>query len=96
MFGFGRKKKVRIEQPLLIAMRDQDPNGPMAVHIDPSQLGSAQEAGLVLADFAKHFSNALAEYDLAESPEQAMEQIRLLFDAELDNPTQDAEGGLVQ
>jgi hypothetical protein len=95
---FGRRKSAsheqRIENPLLFAVRSKDPNGPMTVHIDPSQVANGHEAGLILADFAAHFAKALTMTGTAESEAVAISEIRALFDAELDAPTMPVRGGI--
>ncbi len=98
---FGRKKSsvsgpVRIDNPLLVAVRDSDPDGPMTVRIDVAQISNAHEAGLILADFAKHFAKALTATGKAASEEAAMTELRWMFDAEMNQPTDGAQGGVVQ
>jgi len=97
MIGFGKKQEPRrIENPFLVATRDKDPNGAVMVHIDPEQINSPEEVGLILADIANHFANALAMSGKADSSEAAVAKIRTLFEAEMESPTQAVEGGLVQ
>jgi hypothetical protein len=98
MFGKRRQagNPTLIKNPLLFALRGSDPNGTLTVNIDTAQLRSAPEAGLIMADIAKHMANALAQSGKADSSQTALGDIRALFDAELDSPTQDAEGGMTQ
>ena len=97
---FGRKRSepavVRIENPFLIVTRDADPNGAVTVRIDAAQVASGHEAGLILADLAKHLARALVASGKASGETAALADIRMMFKAEMDAPTQTVEGGLVQ
>ena len=68
--------------------------GGVGVQIDPDAIVGPSEAGVLLADFARHLALALAETGQVETPEDALEEMLDLFDAELDNPTDAPEGGL--
>lgn len=50
--------------------------------------------GLVLADIAHHVANALQQTAGVE-PEDTIDAIRHMFNAELTNPTDQAKGGIV-
>ncbi len=50
--------------------------------------------GILLADVARHVANA--QYELnGKDREESVRQIRLLFEAELDSPTDTPKGGFV-
>ncbi len=65
--------------------------------LDLSQWGG-QEAigwGVLLSDVARHVANAMHEQS-GIAPEDVLEQIRKVFNDELDSPTAEADGGFVQ
>jgi len=51
--------------------------------------------GVLLSDVARHVANAMHEQS-GVAPEEVLEQIREVFNDELDEPTEDASGGFVQ
>ncbi len=51
--------------------------------------------GMILADAARHIADALASLGLRES-EAALQELRRNFEAELDKPTSNRSGNLVQ
>lgn len=87
---------MRIENPILIIMRNNTSDESCTFHIHPELISNASEAGLIFADAAKHMANALVQTGKATDTEEALSQIRALFDAELDTPTQQADGQIVQ
>ena len=86
-------REKRLVDPMLVAVLNK--GGGMDVHLDPVQIGSAAKAGIILADFARHFARALAASRLEASEDAALAGIMALFHAELDRPTDLGEGGLV-
>lgn len=82
-----------ISDPMLIAQKTKD--GGMTVMLDPIQVGSAAAGGLILADIARHFSRALVASGLEKSEAAAIGEMRRLFMAEMDHPTDLGEGSLV-
>lgn len=92
MFGRKKEKEVKIENPLLIAIMQNDE---LVVHLDPSQIGNPSQGGVVLADIAIHFSRALTSIDAASDEGEALNEIKRVFNAELEKSQGNAEGGLV-
>jgi hypothetical protein len=97
MSGMGEPEAqaMRMEDPLLVVLRDPDPDGALFVHLDPGQLAGGAEAGLILADIARHMAQALAAVGKAPDAAAALAEIRALWTAELDHPTQAVQGGLL-
>lgn len=79
-------------QPFLVALKTSQDD--VMVQIDPEAIPSADHAGILLADFARHMAMALAQTGKAESPEAALNQMLDLFEAELNTPTASPTGGL--
>lgn len=91
-------------QPFLIAFpahqgpyaEDNENTGDgQTVMLDPTYFNGLDEVGLFLADIARHYARAFIQSGRARSPDDAIEQIREYFDMELDNPTDEGEGGFV-
>ena len=91
-------------QPFLVAFPGSD--GPYSedneasgegqtVMLDPTYFGGLDEVGVFLADLARHYARAFIQSGRARSEEDAIEQIREYFDLELDNATDEGEGGFV-
>lgn len=78
-------------QPFLVAFPGGE--GGHTVMLDPSFFNGADEVGVFLADVARHFARAFVQSGRARNMEDAIEQIRELFDAELDSPSDEGEGG---
>ncbi len=76
-------------QPFLVAFPGGE--GGQTVMLDPSFFNGTDEVGLFLADVARHFARAFVQSGRARNMEDAIEQIRELFDGELDNPTDEGE-----
>ncbi len=87
---FGRKKTVKLENPLLVAFFEED--GSLNVRIDPDQLQEPGWAGIILADLESHFANALAYSGKSSSVESALADIRAMYQAEIENPTDTPTG----
>ncbi len=87
---FGKKKTVRLENPLLVAFFDEEEA--LNVRIDVDQLQEPGWAGIVLADLEQHFAGALAHAGKAASPEEALAAIRETYLAEIANPTDTPTG----
>lgn len=79
-------------QPFLVAFPGGE--GGQTVMLDPSFFHGADEVGVFLADVARHFARAFVQTGRARNMEDAIEQMREVFDAELDNPTDEEEGGI--
>lgn len=71
-------------------------DGSMEVRIDVDVFNSTGEAGLMLADFAQHISNAMADSGKAPSSQQALIEVLDMFARELANPTDEAVGGMLE
>ncbi|PWE17212.1 DUF5076 domain-containing protein [Marinicauda salina] len=78
--------------PFFVAFRTAEAG--MTVHIDVDQVENGASAGIMLADFARHFASALAQTGKAAGPDAALEEILELFGAEIDNPTDTVEGSI--
>ncbi len=94
LFGRKRTEQPAKTEPFFIAYRDEDPNGPITVSIDPEQVESAPHAGLMLADFARHFARAMSQVGKAESEVHALRDVVKLFNAEIDHPTGPVDGSI--
>ncbi len=94
LFGRKRTEQPVKTEPFFVAYRDDDPNGPMTVTIDPDQVESASHAGLMLADFARHFARAMSQAGKSESEGQALQDVVKLFNAEIDHPTGPVDGAI--
>ena len=80
-------------QPFLVAFPMED--GGQQVMLDPGFFSGADEVGVFLADLARHYARAFVQSGRARDEGAAMEQIRELFDLELDSPTDEGEGAIV-
>ncbi|HTV71585.1 MAG TPA: DUF5076 domain-containing protein [Rhizobiaceae bacterium] len=93
---FGKRKPVQTEtdtSPFMMAWRTED--GGMTVKLDPARVGSAGAAGIMLADFTRHFARALTQYGATKSEEEATAEMLRLFNAEMDSPTDIGSGSIV-
>ncbi len=79
--------------PFFVAFRT--PEGEIGVQLAAEALESPEHAGVLLADFARHFALALTQLDKASSPDAALDEMLDLFEAELNNPTDTPRGGIV-
>jgi hypothetical protein len=95
---FGKRKPAPSghdvnNSPFLVAYRGED--GGMAVKLDPARVGSAGAAGIMLADFMRHFARALTQYGAARSEEEATADMLTIFKAEVESPTDIGSGSIV-
>jgi hypothetical protein len=95
---FGKRKpapsgKDVNNSPFLVAYHGED--GGMVVNIDPARVGSAGAAGIMLADFMRHFARALTQYGAARSEEEATADMLAIFKAEVESPTDLGSGSIV-
>lgn len=96
MFWKKKSEQMQINNPMLIALRVEDTQGTLAVHLDPDQLGNPAESGVMLADIGRHMARALAQGDGSTSEADAFATLVKIFNAEAKSPTQPVQGGLVQ
>lgn len=101
MTDFDDDDAIKGPQPFLVAFPGEQ--GPYAednevtgdgqtVMLDPSYFNGLDEVGIFMADLARHFARAFVQSGRARSVEDAVEQIRELFDVELDQPTDEGDG----
>ncbi|MEM1388295.1 MAG: DUF5076 domain-containing protein [Pseudomonadota bacterium] len=98
---FWKKKQsqsgqVEVQHPMLFVLREESAQQTLSVHLDAKQLGTPAEAGLMLADIARHMAHALAETEYDGTEAEAFTEIVTLFNAEAKAPTQAVTGGLAQ
>lgn len=79
-------------QPFLVAFPEE--GGGQRVMLDPAFFNGADEIGLFLADLARHYARAFVQTGRARDMEDALAQVREFFDLELDEPTDEGQGGL--
>ncbi len=79
--------------PLILGYVDED--GDFNVQIDTDQLGSADNAGLILAAIEQHLAGALAHMGVADSEDAALAAVRDAYQAELVAQTNETSGGLI-
>ncbi|MEM9765971.1 MAG: DUF5076 domain-containing protein [Pseudomonadota bacterium] len=88
---FWKKKagdgQINIQNPMLVAVREESKDRTLGVHLDPAQLGTPGEAGIMLADIARRMAHVLAETG-TESQDAALDKIATIFAAELATPTE--------
>jgi hypothetical protein len=78
--------------PFLAAIKDDA--GKIVVHIDTQGVASPSAAGILLVDIARHYARMFAQTGGARSEEAALLEIRRMFEAEWDFPTDVGEGGI--
>ena len=94
MFGKRKPTEQEINQsPFLVAWRTED--GGMTVKLDPARIKSTGAAGIMLADFVRHFARALTEFGATPSEAQATAEMLRMFNAEMDSPTDLGSGSIV-
>ena len=76
--------------PFLAVMKGPEGN---VVHLDAAAL-SPSGVGILLVDIARHYARAFKQTGQVRSEEEALDEIRRLFEAEWDNPTDIGEGGI--
>ncbi|MEM6620247.1 MAG: DUF5076 domain-containing protein [Pseudomonadota bacterium] len=96
MFWKRKPQGLQIENPMLIAQRTENAQETLSVYLSAEQLGNPSEAGVMLADIARHMARALADTSYEGTEEDALRQIAKLFNAELQSPTQPIKGGMIQ
>jgi len=79
-------------QPFLVAFPMEE--GGQQVMLDPAFFNGADEVGLFLADLARHYARAFVQSGRARDMADALEQMREFFQLELDQPTDEGEGGI--
>ena len=87
---FNRKKKIELQDPLMVAYFEGD--GALNVRINAKQLETPAWAGIILADFEQHFANALVQLGKASSYQGAINEIRSAYQAEIADPTDTPTG----
>ena len=80
-------------EAMLVCWPTED--GGMRVSLNANMIASAGAGGLILADLARHFARALSQVGLADSEDEALNEICQLFAAEMNNPTDLGEGSIV-
>ncbi len=80
-------------QPFLVAFPGQD--GELTVMLDPGFFNGADEVGGFLAGLARQFARAFVQSGRARDMDDALEQIRELFDTELDSAIDEDDGDAV-
>ena len=78
--------------PFLAAMKG--PDGKIVVHLNPDEIASPAAAGILLVDLARHYARMFVQTGRAKSEDEALAEIRRLFDAEWASPTDLGEGGI--
>ncbi|MEL6663969.1 MAG: DUF5076 domain-containing protein [Pseudomonadota bacterium] len=79
-------------QPFLVAFPMEE--GGQQVMLDPAFFNGADEVGVFLADLARHYARAFVQSGRARDMADALEQMREFFQLELDQPTDEGEGGI--
>lgn len=78
--------------PFFVAFRTRE--GEIGVQLDIEALEGPDHAGVLMADFVRHFAMAFAQTGKASSPDAALDEILDLMEAELENPTDTPRGGI--
>ena len=91
----GTDEVVEMPPPFFLAFRNTTPTGRIEVLIDPDQIGSIDECGAYMADFALHLARALARSGKAKDEHEALVEILDLLQRELTEPT-DVPAGSMQ
>ena len=89
MSGSNEPQGVRV-YPFLAVMKGEGGN---VFHINPDAVSPA-DVGMLLVDIARHYARAFTQTGQVRTEDQALEEIRRLFDAEWDHPTDPGEGGI--
>lgn len=89
----SRSKPERVEvYPFLAVIKG--PDGKTIVHLTTDGVSSPSAAGILLVDLARHYARMFVQTGRARSEDAALHEIRRLFDAEWDSPTDLGEGGI--
>ena len=70
-------------------------DGKLVVKLDPGMFKDPSNAGIFLADIARHYARAFVETGRTKTEDEALSKIRTAFDAEWHFPTDEIEGGVV-
>lgn len=81
-----------VPQPFLVAFPQEE--GGQQVMLDPGFFNGLDEVGIFMADLVRHYARAFVQSGRAIDMSDAVEQIREMFDMELNNPTDEGEGGI--
>lgn len=76
-------------QPFLVGFPLED--GGRQLMLDPNFFSGADEVGVFLAELARHYARAFVQSGRARGMDDAIEQIRELWDIELDTPIEDGD-----
>jgi hypothetical protein len=87
-----KNKPPAIPQPFLLAFKGAE--GQITVQLDPDGVAQPGGVGILLVDLARHYARMFVQTGRARSEEQALDEIRQLFDAEWDSPTDEGSGGI--
>lgn len=79
--------------PLILGYVDEE--GDFNVQIDTDQLGSVDNAGLILAAIEQHLAGALAHMGAADTKDAALAAVRAVYQAELAAQTNETSGGML-
>ncbi len=85
MFGRKQTGEMRLENPMIVAFVDESDD--LTVHLDPKQFDGSSEAGVVLADLARHMSRMLNQTRKGDGDDTLTNIIRSLV-IELNSPDQ--------
>ena len=77
--------------PFLAVMKG--PDGRPVVHLDSGAVSPAA-VGLLLVDIARHYARAFKQTGQVRTEDEALDEIRRLFEVEWANPTNSLEGGI--
>ncbi|MEO0484370.1 MAG: DUF5076 domain-containing protein [Pseudomonadota bacterium] len=81
-------RQVNIQDPMLVAVKEESKERTLAVHIDADQMGTPGEAGVMLADIARQMAATFDATYADITADEALRQIVTIFDAELKLPTE--------
>ncbi len=84
---------VDADLPLILGFVDED--GDLNVQIDTDQLGSADNAGIILAAIEQHLAGALVHMGVADTEDAALAAVRDAYQAELIAQTNENSGGML-
>ena len=79
---------ISIQNPMLVAEKEESKDRTLSVLIDIEQLGTPGEAGVMLADIARQMAERFDTTYADVTAEQALAEITAIFDAELKLPTE--------
>jgi hypothetical protein len=79
-------------QPFLVAFPEE--GGGQRVMLDPGFFHGLDEVGVFMADLVRHYARAFVQTGRARDMNDAIEQVREMFDMEFNNPTDEGAGEL--